>query len=406
MYTMNAELKKLIKEYTNILEDYLSKSESEEIITLVFSGYSFKVSNNQANTLFNNSFRIRSVIDRIITYTEKKLTSKKHLHLLLNLAKLSLSKGELFLSSDIYSQILYRTTNLDNLLEETALAFKGLGEVSSIQAKWNESFSNVRKAKKIFEKLNNIKGIASCENLLGAFYAERGILSSAKENFDSGLARVKGKRSGNVDALILVNLGILNNIIGNTKEAEKNYRAALAKFEKVGDNKRVAETRHNLGMLFTKLGDYKSALSQFNISIKVSSKDKNLLTLAISYLGKAYIYAEMNELNLATDFIEKGVEISSQLNDRLTIADVYKVRGIIERKGQNYELAESYLLTSLRINSELGNKLNHSESSYELGLLYFELNQSQKSIKHLNSALKYYKKIKAVSEVKKIESLL
>jgi len=63
-------------------------------------------------------------------------------------------------------------------------------------------------------------------------------------------------------------------------------------------------------------------------------------------------------------------------------------------------------LTSLRINSELGNKLNHSETSYELGLLYFELNQPQNFIKHLNSALKYFKKIKAVSEVKKIESLL
>jgi len=177
---MNAELKRIIKEYTNILEDYLSKSESEEIVNLVFSGYSIKSSTNQANSLFNNSFRIRSAIDRIITYTEKKLTSKKHLRLLLNLAKLSLSKGELFLSSDIYSQVLYRTTNLDNLLEETAYAFQGLGEVSSIQAKWNESFSNVRKAKKIFEKLNNAKGIASCENLLGSFYAEKGDLSSAK----------------------------------------------------------------------------------------------------------------------------------------------------------------------------------------------------------------------------------
>jgi len=404
---MNAELKKIKKEYTNILEEYLSKTKSEDLIDQVFSGYSSNSSSsNQANTLFNESFKIRSVIDRIITLTEKNLTSKKHLNLLLNLAKLSLSRGELFLSSDIYSQVLFRTTNLDNLLSETAFAFKGLGEVSSLQAKWNESFSYVRKAKKIFEKLNDIKGIAGCENLLGTFYAEKGILNSAKEHFDSGLARIKGKKSGNLDALILVNLGILNNIIGNSKEAEKNYRTALAKFEKAADNKRIAETHHNLGMLFTQLGNYKSALSQFNISVKVSSKNKNLLTLAISYLGKAYIYAEMNELNLASDFIEKGMEISNQLNDRLTIADVYKVRGIIERKSKNYDLSESYLLTSLRINSELGNKLNYSETSYELGLLYFELNQPKKSIKHLNIALKYFKKIRAISEVKKIESLV
>jgi len=404
---MNTELKKLKKEYTKILEEYLGKPESEDLIKQVFSGYSsIDTGSNQSSRVFNESFKIRSVVDRIITYTEKSLTSKKHLNLLLNLAKLSLNRGELFLSSDIYSQVLYRTTNDEKHLSEAAKAFKGLGEVSSLQAKWSESFSYVKKAKKICEKINDIKGIANCENLLGTFYAERGILNSAKEHFESGLSRIKGKKSGNLDALILVNLGILNNIIGNTKEAEKNYNKALIKFQKLDDQKRIAETRHNLGMLFTKLGDYKSALREFNISVKVSSKDKNLLTLAISYLGKAYIYAEMGELDLATDFIEKGMEISNQLNDRLTIADVYKVRGIIERKLKNYNLAESYLLTSLRINGELGNKLNHAETSYELGLLYLDLNQSQKAIKHLNNSLKYFKKIEAVSEVNKIESLL
>jgi tetratricopeptide (TPR) repeat protein len=404
---MNTEIKKLKKQYTTILEEYVGKLEAEDLIKQVFSGYSStKNGSNQANVVLSDGFKIRSVVDRIITYTEKNLTSKKHLALLLNLAKLSLHRGELFLSSDIYSQVLYRATNIEKFLGETARAFKGLGEVSSLQAKWNESFSYVRKAKKICERINDVKGIANCENLLGTFYAERGILNSAKEHFESGLERIKGKKSGNLDAIILVNLGILNNIIGNTKEAEENYRKALLKFEKFDDGKRIAETRHNLGMLFTKMGDYKKALTEFNISVKVSSKDKNLLTLAISYLGKAYIYAEMNELDLAADFIDKGMEISNQLNDRLTIADVYKVKGIIERKLKNYDLSESYLQTSLRINSELGNKLNHSETSFELGVLYSEINQSKKASKYLNSALKYFVKIKAVSEVEKINNLL
>ena len=403
---MQTELKKLKSEYSNILEKYLGRPATEDLISQVFSGYLSSANKDDLVFNFTDSFKIRSVVDRIITNTEKILTSKKHLHLLLNLAKLSLNKGELFLSSDIYSQVLYRTTNNEKFQTEAAESLKGLGEVASLQAKWNEAFSYVRKAKKIFEKINNIKGIVICENLLGTFYAERGVLNSAKEYFESGLQRLKGKKSNNLDAVILVNLGILNNIIGNTEVAEKNYRKALSKFEHAGDHKRIAETRHNLGMLFTKLGEYKTALKEFNLSVTVASKDKNLLTLAISYLAKAYIYAEMNELDLAAEFINKGMNISNQLNDRLTIADVYKVKGIVERKNGNYELSESYLLTSLRINSELGNKLNHSETSYELGLLYLELNQAQKAKKYFNTALKYYKKIKAVLEIKKIENLL
>ena len=403
---MRTELKKIKIEYSKVLSEYLGKSESEDILNQVFSGYSFSEVPEEKNFNFADSFKVRSMIDMIITHTDKKLTSKKHLLLLLNLAKLSLSRGELFLSSDIYSQVLFRTTSIEELQGEAALAFNGLGEIASLQAKWNESFSYVRKAKKIYEKTNDVKGVASCENLLGTFYAEKGVLDSARDLFESGLSRLKGRKSDNLDALILVNLGIINNIIGNTEEAEVNYRKALAKFELVNDNRRIAETRHNLGMLFTKLGKHKAAIKEFNISIKISTKDKNLLTLAISFLGKAYIYSEMGELDLATDFIERGMKISNQLNDRLTIADVYKVKGIIERKLSNFSLSESYLLTSLRINGELGNKLNHSETSFELGLLYKDLNQTKEASEYFNTALKYFKKIKSTSEIKKIEAFL
>lgn len=405
---MNNELKKLKAGYSKVLKEFLGKSDSNDLINHVFIGYSSTGVKNNDNRdySFTDSFKMRYVIDRIITSTEKKLTPKKHLHLLLNLAKLSLNRGELLLASDIYSQVLFRTTKIEKFLGEAAKALKGLGNVSSMQANWRESFSYVKKAKKIFEKINDVNGVASCENILGTFYAERGILDSARELFVSGFGRLQGRQSDNLDALILVNLGVLNNIIGNTKEAEVNYRKALAKFEKANDNIRIAETRHNLGMLFTKLGEYKSALSEFNKSIQVSTKHKDLLTLAISYLSKAYIYAEINELDLASKFIERSMEISNQLNDRLTIADIYKVKGIIERKLMNFHLSENYLLTSLRINGELGNKLNHSETSYELGLLYNEIDQPQKASKYLNTALKYFKKIKAVSEIKKIKSLL
>jgi len=59
----------------------------------------------------------------------------------------------------------------------------GLGELASMQAKWEESFSLVRKAKKKIEKNNFVEGISRCDNLLGTFYAERGVLNSAQEHF-------------------------------------------------------------------------------------------------------------------------------------------------------------------------------------------------------------------------------
>ncbi len=403
---MNIELKKLKTDYKNILEKYLKKSESERLMKHVFGDYSnYEIKGNDKFN-FTNSFNLRATVDRIITHTETKLTPKKHIQFLLSLAKLSLHRGELYLSSDIYSQVFFRTTKQEKLQIEVTESLRGLGEVASYQAKWDESFSYVKKAKRISEKLNDNYGIASCENLLGSFYAERGALNTAKNLFESALGRIKKSDKSNLDARILVNLGILNNIIGNTTEAESNYRKALSKFEKTNDTISIANTRHNLGMLFTKLGNYKAAFKEFNVSVKVSKKDMNSLTLAISYLGMAYVYTEMNELQKATKYIDLGLHISNELNDRLTMADAYKIKGIIERKYQHYDISENYLLTSLRINGELGNKLNHAETSVELGLLYKDLNQAKKSLMYLSSAFKYFKKIKSKLDIKKIEAIL
>ncbi len=403
---MDIELKKLKTEYKILLGKYLKKSEAEGLINHVLSGYLTNGANSTSNLNFTERFKLRSAVDRIITHTEKKLTQKKHLQLLLGLAKLSLNRGELFLSSDIYSQVLLLATKQEKFQIEASESLRGLGEVASYQAKWNESFSYVRKAKKISEKLEDNFGIASCENLLGSFYAEKGNIDTAQSLFKSALDRLKGRKKESLDARILVNLGILNTIIGNTKEAESNYRKALSKFEKINDYKSIANTRHNLGTLFTKLGKYKLALKEFKISVDVSKKDKNDLTLAISYLGIAYISAIKNDLSKATEYIDFAMSLSDRLNDRLTIADAYKVKGIVERKYKHYDISENYLLTSLRINGELGNKLNHAETSIELGILYKDLNQSKKSSMYLSTALKYFKKINSKLDIQNIDAIL
>jgi len=100
------------------------------------------------------------------------------------------------------------------------------------------------------------------------------------------------------------------------------------------------------------------------------------------------------------------MEICFKLNDRLSIADIYKIKGIIERKVKNYKGAENYLLSSLRINEELENILNQAETSFELGVLYLELNKKKEAGKHLNFALDYYKKQKASSMISKIQAIL
>ena len=90
----------------------------------------------------------------------------------------------------------------------------------------------------------------------------------------------------------------------------------------------------------------------------------------------------------------------------MTFADLYKLKGTIERKLKNYELSESYLLNSLRINKSLKNETNVAETSFELGVLYDEIDNSKSKKSYLESALNYYKQINASQKVKEVETKL
>jgi hypothetical protein len=61
---------------------------------------------------------------------------------------------------------------------------------------------------------------------------------------------------------------------------------------------------------------------------------------------------------------------------------------------------------SLRINTSLKNEMNIAETSYELGVLYEEIDNSKSKNSYLESALKYYKRIRMQQKVKKIEIML
>ncbi len=345
---------------------------------------------------------VRIQVDHIISFTEKTLSLRKHLNLLLELAKLAIQQGELSLASDIYSQVLYKTIRETRLLRERAYAILGVAKINSTQAKWRESLTYLKKSTQLFEKAGYHRGIADVQNLIGSIYAERGEVSKADKHFTEGLKILKKLRAPHLKAMIETNIGVTNNIAGNLETAYDYYKKALATFKRINDSKKVAVIHHNIGMLFIKQKDLDKALKNFNESISISLDTKYLPTLAISYLSKAFVYSKINELDMANSYLEKGLEISNKLNDRLSIADIYKIKAIIHRKKKNYTLSENYFLSSLRINNELNNKLNYAETCFELGILYYETGNSE-SRKYFEKAYSYYKKIGAKIEMEEIE---
>jgi tetratricopeptide (TPR) repeat protein len=192
----------------------------------------------------------------------------------------------------------------------------------------------------------------------------------------------------------------------NYNEAISYLKRALLNFEKLEDLKRISEVKHNLGMVYTKKKEYSAAISEFDYSIDASMRSNYLQNLGITFISKAYVYSHLKDLDLAEAFSNKAMEIAHKVNDKLSIAEVYKVKGIISRNRKQYEVSENSLLTSYRLNKELGNQLNLAETALELGILYKQKRDSERSNKYFTEALSYFRKINAVADIQELEKLI
>jgi tetratricopeptide (TPR) repeat protein len=360
----------------------------------------------QVEVDLSDTYQKRIQLDVLTTFAEQKLDHLKYIEFLLSVGGYAISAGEFNLAIELHQKILSQTKSDTNLKNLAANACFSLGEIYSREALWDESFEYTKKAFSLFKQQNDLKGCAKCENLLGSVYGERGYLKEASNHFEESLHYLDEKKDIMLIGNIENNLGIINNIYSNYDQALLYYNRALVNFQKLNDHHKLAQVRHNMGITYTKKKEYTNAFKELDRSIAISLNDSIFSILGISYVTKAFIYAQMEDIELSKAFANKAMEICYKTNDKLSVAEIYKVEGMIKRLQKNYAKAESFLKTSLRINQEYKNKLNEAETYLELGILYNDWEKTSRAETSFKDALKYFKNIKAINEIKNIEQYL
>ncbi|MCH6576128.1 MAG: tetratricopeptide repeat protein [Bacteroidetes bacterium] len=407
---MDNSINKFEKELDRLLEQYLGDGELNRLNLKINPP---KEGNNKINRMINdfyrnqlqienNNYSERIKIDRSITFSEKALQPDNFYEFLLDLGQLCLSGGRLNLANEIFRKV--QTQSSKTLHKAESLL--GLADVFSRRANWQRSLITIEKVGSLYRELNDNSGLAKCENLLGSIYGERGNLAKAKDYFLNSLSLINPDNDLELAANLDMNLGIIDNIQGNTDDSIKHLTNALVSYNKLGNNRRIAETKHNIGMVYLESEDYESALEAFDEAIEIAKQGRFMSILCLIYLAKSQVLIAMDDIYYASEFADKALDISNSTDDKLTSADIYRVKGIIERLRKNYNDAESFLLNSLRMNASLKNEKNIAETSFELAVLYEEKNNSQSKNSYLTSALNYFKQINAFKKVKKIEDMM
>ncbi len=401
--------------FNKILINYFDKSQISELKEIIKRSSQSNLKAGKSTALpdkdrfdkkYLNDAKLIPNIDLLITFANEKLDSAKLIEFLLVIGETCIAQGQLDVACKIYENILSSIKNVKALENIAAHSLLALGEIYSRQALWEKSIENINRAKRLFNRQKDLRGLAKCNNLLGTIYGDRGNIKKAQICFENSLTFLDPKNDVALIGMVETNLGILENIQGNQDEAHAFYQRALVKYNQLKDSRRICQLRYNMGMLQTQKGNFENALADFDASSVIAIKAGYLPDLALSYLSKAFVYAQLNDFPLALAFADKSMDICYRINDRLSIADLYKIKGIVERKLKHYDLAKNYFFTSLRINVELENPLNQAESLYEMGILNLEMNLKEEAIDNLQQSLAYFKKMKAGYMVENVKNLL
>ncbi|MBN1302601.1 MAG: tetratricopeptide repeat protein [Melioribacteraceae bacterium] len=390
------------------LHKFFSEEESERLYKLLLEAdkkaeeeIDYGAENNkQIYHSFGSGSTIRDQIDKLLTFTEKRVTQNINVKLAISLTELMISYGEFELAGDLNDEYLKKFATIDQ--ELTAEMYLQKSKIQWNQGEWKTSRSFCTKARSIYEELNNSLGLAYAENMFGTIEGEQGNIEKAFKHFYTSISYLQEENNDSLKAKIFSNIGVLANMLGKYDEAKKNLSESLNYYSRLNEPRNVARVYHNLGMLSLAQRDYKTAINYFDQGITISIDKGYLSNCAISFIGKASAYSMLGEAELSDAFAEKAFEIAYKINDRLSIADVYKVKGIIYKLINNNSLSEEFFENSIRLNEDFQNQVNLAEAELELSKLYNESEKKLKGEELLELAKKYYKKVKAADILKNL----
>lgn len=166
-------------------------------------------------------------------------------------------------------------------------------------------------------------------NLGDAFY-KIGNVPLAKENTEKSMTIFKNINNQRGIAYSSVNLGFVNRINHDYREALKYFRNAIELRKTFHDSAGIASATLELGQTFYEMKEYQEAMNYFKKSLDLHTLLNNKNYMAYSYYGMAEVFFQKNEYDSALVYYQNSLELNRQrnnnsaiINNLLAIALVY-----------------------------------------------------------------------------------
>ncbi len=347
------------------------------------------------------SVLVNGKLNQMLARCAERLDKEKFLRLVISLGDLFAQYGELSRAEEMYTVALAQG-ELHSEHSAIGEALIRRGAVYSSLGRWKDSKSDLVQGRRIYQNLNEEKGIGRAESLLGFNYAIGGDTKKAQTYIRRAINSFERLEERQLSGVALMNLGVVFRILGDFDAAMSQFQRARSHFEEVGDLARLAELHYKIGMTYLAKEMAETALREFELSATLSADLNNNKIRGLAFLGKASAFYQLGDFRTSLSLADQALDHFSIHEDKLHVAEVYKLKGAIHCSLRKLELAHWYLFTSLKINAELENCFSLGDCYFELGKLHHARRRIDETKHSLQLSAEWYAKAGAAHELRRV----
>jgi CHAT domain-containing protein/Flp pilus assembly protein TadD len=188
-----------------------------------------------------------------------------------------------------YSSALDVSQSSGYSLRDRAFVYQGIGAVYSSLGDLDKALENYSKALRIFEELEDHRGLGLCYAMIGSIRVNQKKYEIAESYFLSAIQFLEESGHRSDQAFVYMNLGYLYEQLGRRDRALSILQQALQMSEQVGNELLVAMASLHLGDTLLAAGDSASALSYYEVA-------RNKILMMGSPFETARVYTRIGQV--------------------------------------------------------------------------------------------------------------
>ncbi|MCS6794410.1 MAG: tetratricopeptide repeat protein [Raineya sp.] len=271
------------------------------------------------------------------------------------------------------------------------LSYKTLGNTQYMQGALKEAITYYEQGLQEYASINNIDGIASCENNIGLVYNDMGDYEKAMKFHLKTLKLREEIKDDKGIAKSLLNIGNVYLNQENLDEALKYYQKSAQICEKINLLVDLANNYNNMGNIYKRQKKTTKAIEVFSKAAEIFEKIGNPRGVLITDLNLGDVYLDAQDYTQALASYNKALPIAEKINDKILLGLLYASKGNALARLQNFGEAYDNLKKGLSLLQETGAR-NEISKVYDGLVQYYELQGNYKE------ALYYHKQFKGLKD--------